>query len=349
MKNFIHKTNFKTTLNLIKKVSYIFILSLGINDSMAQDATFSQFYSSPVYLNPAMAGSAGGGRLVANCRNQWPQLNKGYKTYAVSYDQQINLISGGLGVTVMSDNAGGGILNTTSAGLMYAYRLNISRTLTVSAALQANIVQKKLNWDKLTFGDMIDPRYGVIYDSHEKRPGATKNFMDFCAGVFAYSNSIYGGFAVSHLTQPDEAFMVPGTSKLPIKYTVHAGAIIPIGEKITRFNGEEKETSFSPNLLVQKQGNANQFNIGTYFKKSAFVCGFWLRGNVNENYKISYDSFITLVGFQKGMFKFGYSYDISLSKLGGRSGGSHELSVGLQFPEFTAKKKRFKAVHCPSF
>ena len=77
----------------------------------------------------------------------------------------------------MSDNEGAGILNTTSAGLMYAYRLNISRTFTISAALQANIVQKKLDWNKLSFGDMIDPRYGVIYQTQETMPKETKNFM----------------------------------------------------------------------------------------------------------------------------------------------------------------------------
>jgi type IX secretion system PorP/SprF family membrane protein len=257
-------------------------------------------------------------------------------------------LSGGIGVHVMNDHATD-ILSTNSAGLSYAYRLNISRTVSVSAALDASIVQKKINWNNLTFGDMIDPRLGIVYHSQEKRPGETKNFLDVCAGVLAYSKSVYGGLALSHLTQPDESFIASGTSRLPLKVTVHAGAVIPFGEKITRFNEEEKSTTVSPNILLLKQGKFNQFNVGSYFQHSAFVCGLWFRGNLNENKHISPESFITLVGIQKGVFKLGYSYDFTLNKLKSSTGGTHEISAGLQFASRTAGKKRFKAVHCPTF
>lgn len=342
------KINTKKRLILLITI-YGGILLMGMSTTLAQDVSFSQFYASPVNLNPAMAGSSNCPRIVANHRNQWPQIKKGYRTYAVSYDQQINFLSGGLGITVMNDNAGGGILNSTSAGLTYAYRLNISRRLTISAALQANMIQKRLNWEKLLFGDMIDTRYGVIYQTQEKRPAETRNFLDFCAGVFAYSSSVYGGIALSHLTQPDEAFIAEGTSKLPLKATIHAGGVIQIGEKLTGINGEEMETTISPNILIQKQGAFNQVNIGSYFKKSAFVCGIWFRANINEKYKVRSDSFITLVGIQKGIFKFGYSYDLNLSKLSNKSGGAHEISLGIQLPCPDKKKKRFSSLHCPVF
>jgi type IX secretion system PorP/SprF family membrane protein len=313
-----------------------------------QDVAFSQFYASPVYLNPAMAGSSGCSRIVANYRNQWPQMNQGYKTYGISYDRQIEKISGGIGITVLSDNAGGGLVNTTSAGLMYAYRANLSRTISLSAAMQASIMQKKISWDKLAFGDMIDQRYGIIYQTKEKRPAETRNFLDFCAGVFAYSRSMYGGFSINHLTRPDEAFIAEGTSRLPLKVTVHAGGIIELDKKPATFNGEEDATTLSPNILIQKQGQFNQFNIGSYFQKSVFVCGLWYRGNI-KNHKVSSDSFILLAGIQKGIFKFGYSYDMTISKLSNETGGAHEISAGIQIPDPAARKKRFKAVHCPVF
>lgn len=249
----------------------------------------------------------------------------------------------------MNDNAGGGILNTTSAGLIYAFRLQISRQVTVSAALQANAVQKRLDWNRLTFGDMIDSRYGVKYITKEEKPSETKNFLDFSSGIFAYSNTVFGGFSISHLTQPNEAFMANGSSKLPMKMTIHAGAMIPIGEKLTRYNGEESQTLFSPNILIQKQGKFNQVNIGTYIQKSAFVCGVWYRANLSEKKKIASDSFIVLVGIQKGAFKLGYSYDMTLNKLRPSSGGAHEISIGFNPIAKTTKKKRFKAIHCPTF
>jgi len=319
-----------------------------MSNSMAQDAAFSQFYASPVYLNPAMAGSKGGARIVTSYRNQWPGINKGYRTYAVSYDQHFDKLSGGLGIHVMNDNAGD-MMSSTSAGLAYAYRLNISRTVSLSAALEASMIQKKINWDNLTFGDMLDPRLGIVYQSQEKRPGESKSILDLCAGVLAFSKSVYGGFSLSHLTRPDESFIASGTGRLPVKIAVHAGAVIPVGEKVIRFNAEEESATVSPNILLLRQGKFNQFNLGSYFQKSAFVCGIWFRGNLNENKHISSESFITLVGIQKGIFKLGYSYDFTLNKLTSNTGGTHEISAGLQFASPAARKKRFKAVHCPTF
>jgi hypothetical protein len=60
------------------------------------------------------------------------------------------------------------------------------------------------------------------------------------------------------------------------------------------------------------------------------------------------DAFIALIGLQQGIFKFGYSYDVTVSKLANASAGSHELSLGLQLG-CHPKKKRFRTIKCPSF
>ena len=60
------------------------------------------------------------------------------------------------------------------------------------------------------------------------------------------------------------------------------------------------------------------------------------------------DAFIALIGLQQGIFKFGYSYDVTVSKLYNASAGSHELSLGLQLG-CHPKKKRFRTIKCPSF
>jgi type IX secretion system PorP/SprF family membrane protein len=317
----------------------------------AQDPEFTQFYAAPLYLNPAFAGSARCPRLTMNYRNQWPALSKTFITYAAAYDQQVDALSGGLGLMVMNDKAGEGTLNTTNISGIYAYQLNVSRDFSVRLGLQATYVQKRLDWDKLFFGDMIDPRYGYVYQTQEVRPDQSRSFVDFSAGVLAYSSKIYGGIAANHLTQPDEAFIVEGSSELPMKVTAHVGAMLPIGNSggYSFTYNRDDGTYISPNILYQQQAGFNQLNLGVYILKSPIVGGLWYRGNFGKDSFISSESFIVLLGVQKGLFKFGYSYDVTVSKLtNNATAGSHEVSFGLQF-ECRPKRKRFRTISCPSF
>lgn len=327
------------------------IMSLAPDKLLAQDPEFTQFYAAPLYLNPAFAGSARCPRIALNYRNQWPALSKTFITYAASYDQHVDAVGGGLGLLVMNDKAGEGTLNTTNISGIYSYQLNLSRDFSIRLGLQGTWVQKKLDWDKLYFGDMIDPRYGYVYATQETRPDQSKSFADFSAGILAYSSKFYGGVAVNHLTQPDEAFIVEGSSELPMKITAHVGAMLPIGEtKVYKYAASRDEgTYISPNLLYQQQASFNQLNIGVYVLKSPIIGGLWYRGNFGKESFISSESFIALIGVQKGLFKFGYSYDVTVSKLtNNATAGSHEVSFGMQF-ECRPKKKRFRTISCPSF
>ena len=53
----------------------------------AQDPHFSQFFASPLTLNPAFTGKfSGTWRLAANHRDQWPSIPKAYVTTSASLD-----------------------------------------------------------------------------------------------------------------------------------------------------------------------------------------------------------------------------------------------------------------------
>ncbi len=305
------------------------LFSLGFSESLfAQDPQFTQFYANPLYLNPAFAGSARCPRVILNYRNQWPNIAGTYVTYSASYDQHVDALAGGLGLLVTSDKAGRGILSTTNVSAIYSYQLNITRSFSMKFGVQATYFQKSIDWTKLTFGDMIDARRGFIYNTTETG-ASSKSGFDVSAGVLAYSKYYFVGFAANHLTQPDESFVGPA-SKLPIKYTVHLGATLPINEGL----------NISPNILYQKQQDFQQLNLGVYLTKGAIVGGLWYRNK---------DSFIALIGFQQGLFKIGYSYDLTVSKLTNETAGSHEISFGLQFQCKKPKKKKYRTVSCPSF
>jgi len=330
---------------MVKKIIILLVAIATILPMLslrAQDPHFSQFYANPLYLNPAFAGTAICPRLIMNYRNQWPSISGTYVTYSASYDQHIDAISGGVGLMVNTDRAGEGTLTTNMISGIYSYRLTVNRYFSIKAGFQASYFQKNLDWQKLTFGDQIDPKHGFVFNTNEKLPELKRSATDFAVGLLGYSESFFGGIAVHHLTEPNEGFI--SVSKLPMKLTIHTGGIIDLKKQGRRYRRRRiEDPTLSPNLLYMQQQNFQQMNYGLYFNKYPFVGGIWFRQNFQNP-----DALILLMGFQQSMFKFGYSYDITVSKLSNASGGSHEFSLALQF-DCKPAKKRVRTINCPSF
>jgi len=317
---------------MMKKLLFAFTLTvaIGCGDLLAQDPEFTQFYANPLYLNPAFAGTARCPRVCLNYRNQWPAISGTFETFSASYDQHIDGISGGLGLLVTQDLAGLATLKTLNVSGIYSYQLAINREFSLKFGFQATYAQKTIDWSKLNFGDMIDPRRGFVWSTNETPGLPKKTNLDLSAGLLGFSKRYYFGAAVNHITQPDEAFM-SGPSKLPMKITAHAGAMIPLAKG--------NEAFISPNILYQMQQDFQQLNLGLYVVKGPIVGGLWYRNQ---------DAFILLIGIQKDQIKMGYSYDVTISRLGNATAGSHEISFQLQF-HCKPKHKKFRTVSCPSF
>jgi len=310
------------------------------NEASAQDPAFSQFYANPLYLNPAFAGATPKGcpRANLNYRDQWPGIGRTYVTTSASWDQHINAIGGGLGVMVAQDRSGAGSLNTTHASLLYSYHLEVNRKFAVKAGFEASYRSISLDWSKLTFGDMIDPRDGFVYNTQEDiaNNATTRSFPDFSAGLIGYSENLFFGFAAHHLTSPNQGFI--GESELPTKITAHIGGNIPLSKY------SNNVTTISPNFLYQKQQDFQQFNYGIYVNRGPIVGGLWARHSLKN-----IDSFILMLGLIQDSFKFGYSYDITLSNLkNSNTLGAHELSFTLFMP-CRSRSKSFNTISCPQF
>lgn len=325
----LNRTNMKQLYKLSLAVACLFVAA---SELKAQDPEFTQFYANQLYLNPALAGNTFCPRVSAGYRIQWPNIYGTYSTIGVSVDRYVNSVKGGVGLTIMQDRAAQGTLNTTGIGLIYAPKIQLGKKHSVSFAIQAGWWQKAVNWSKLTFGDQIDPTDGVVFNTQEVPPvNATVGNFDLGAGMVLSGEHWFVGGAMHHILEQNESFL-GGTSKLPAKYTAHAGANIPIG-------GKYSNTSVSPNIMYRQQGDFRQTNLGVYFKKETIVGGLWYRGN---------DAFIMLIGLEAGKVRIGYSYDVTISKLTNATAGSHEVSLGYQF-SCKKPKAKFRPVSCPSW
>lgn len=340
--NFMMKTkvyaprirNFSMTKNCL----FVLFFVSGLFSSQAQDVTFSQFFAAPLHLNPAMVGVAGSSRVTLNYRNQWPNWPNAYRTYAVAYEQPLPFTNGSIGVRALTDDAGNGIYRTTAIGGVYGYNLKMSSEFNIQFGIDAGILQTRLDWDQLLFGDQLDPLLGgdASQFTAENRPeNLQRTVVDISTGVVFYGRNVYAGLALHHLNQPDESLLEINDNLRagrPIRFTVHGGWQI----NLSSGNIRKGEAFISPNILYARQSDFSQLTAGTYAGYKSVFGGMWYR--LTEQ---NADAVIALVGYKYNGLRIGYSYDLTVSGLAvGTTGGTHEVSLGFVFSETESFKKR---------
>lgn len=325
------------------KAAVIAVLCLSATQVHAQDPEFTQFYAAPVYTNPAMAGTGacdGGGRVVLNYRNQWPSLPGTFITTAASYDQNFDKIGGGVSLLILDDRAGEGLLTSQSVSAGYSFQMPVNRRFTMRFGIEGQFGQRSIDWKKLRFEDQIDPSKGFVNPTAEPYKTDQVEYVNFAAGVLGYSERFYFGLATHNITEPVQSFYGDPKAIIPRRYTAHGGMVIPLDGR------KNPESTISPNVLFMLQEKFTQMNIGFYYNKGPLVTGLWFRQTFGEFGNS--DALMALVGFRKDKFKFGYSFDLTVSDARAAAPSSHEISAGI---EWCARKpsRKYRKLSCPDF
>ncbi len=338
----------------IAKIYFLFFIAIfGWGKSFSQDPQFSQFYANPLYLNPAMTGNTQMGRLTANYRNQWAAVpasrSDAFKSYAFSYDHNLAAINSGLGIQFVRDRAGiGGLRYTDIAGL-YAYHMTINRNLHVNAGGRVSYSTRDIDISRLTFGDQLLRNDGSA--TTESFVTEKVSFLDVGTGIIFYGPRFWAGTSFSHINRPDQTLM-GNQALLPVKYSAHGGVNFPVKRNL-------KGTAVSSlTVAANYKGELkwDQLDLGAYYKQSPVIFGLWYRGiPLIKSYKPGYlnnDAFILLAGFsfEDLGLSFGYSYDITISRLIKNTAGSHEVSLIYEFvtPDYKKSKRKF-VIPCTKF
>lgn len=148
------------------RLTILLFLTLFSSQLLAQDPILSQAYTSLQFLSPASVGSGMyEHRIQANLRSQLMNGNSMYKTNVLGWDTRIknksleasnNYLA--MGLQLMSDQLGGGLLNTTYLTLNTAYHMSLDKEnkSNLSVGLGGTLAQTFINKDKLRFGDQFD-------------------------------------------------------------------------------------------------------------------------------------------------------------------------------------------------
>lgn len=315
----------------------------------AQDPHFSQFFSSPLTLNPAFTGKFDGEwRLAANHRDQWPSIPKAYVTTSASIDFGIlkNRIPKGdvfgIGISGLSDQSADAALklNYGSLSLSYHKALDEEGYNTIGAGFQATYSSAILDRTKLTFEDQLTQNGFTNPTQETFSNGTNQNYMDINAGVL-YSgssngiNNYYLGLSVYHINKPNLSF-IDKTWNLASRLSFHGGGSFPVKDNlmvnasaIYQMQNKASEVVFGAALSALLNGDeSNPTNV--YF-------GSWMRLN---------DAIIPYVGIEINGLRIGASYDINTSSLKSAtaSRGGSEFSL-----IYIKRKGEVKGIPCPKF
>lgn len=335
----------------MKKTAAILSILLCISFFVkSQDPHFSQFFASPLTLNPALTGKFDGTlRVSGNYRNQWPAFNNVFTTSTLSVDFDIlknklpDYDTWGLGILALTDKAGGGILTNNYIGLSTSYHkaLDEDGFQQIGLGFQGTYGQKTLNINKLTFQDQLTP-FGFTGVTQEifNNDNLSIKYLDLNAGLL-YSastdgyNNYYIGASMYHINRPKESFQ-GGTWNVAARTTISAGGYFPVSDLLTlhtsgiyQIQNKATETVIGGALAATIDGESeNPSNV---------YAGLWYRFN---------DAAIPYIGLEFSGLRIGATYDINTSSLksGSQSRGGMEISV-----IYIKKPAGSKGVPCPKF
>jgi type IX secretion system PorP/SprF family membrane protein len=309
---------------------FIFVfLVCFTNSSRSQDIHFSQFYESPLLLNPAAAGaSAANFRFVVNYKNQWKSVINPYKTAAIAFDSHVYTdkrhqgSSIGYGFTLYNDKAGLSKVTTNQGSLDLAYHLQASRSSNLSAGVKLGFFQRTINTTDLKWDAQYDGKtYDAALPTGESAVFSSFMKFDLAAGLlYNYYNRSNGmrlelGGSMSHITKPKISFYSSDPS-LNFKYIAHMRLQMKMSEGVY----------FVPGGFYALQGKHQEITAGASIKiavgeetrEHAILNTFSLMSSAIQfgaYYRVKDAMIFTAALDYKHNMTFGVSYDLNTSKL----------------------------------
>ncbi len=333
----------------MRKFTLTLIICISIFSAQAQDPHFSQFFASPLTLNPAFTGKFDGTwRLAANHRDQWPSIPKAYVTTSASIDFGImksKIAEGdvfGVGISGVSDASANSQLklNYGSISLSYHKALDENGYNTIGAGFQGTYSSMTLDISKLTFESMLTQNGFTGASGEVLNNGNNQSYIDMNAGLlFSGStngvNNYYLGVSMYHINRPKVSFK-DNNWYLTGRVTVHGGGSFPLSESL----------SLNGSIIHQRQNKASETMLGAALnlgagsdaeKPTSVYIGSWLRLN---------DAIIPYIGLEFGGLRIGASYDVNISSLKAATGnrGGSEISI-----IYIKRPIEVKGIPCPKF
>ncbi|HQV77110.1 MAG TPA: PorP/SprF family type IX secretion system membrane protein [Chitinophagales bacterium] len=344
-------------MKLYIKIFLFLIFSTFVIKSKAQDYKFSQFYNSPLNLNPALTGKVNSlYRFVANYRLQYfpVQSPSPYNTLSASADFGIlrDKLKGdifGVGILFTNDRQTAIRSNTMMASVAYNKSLGKDKNHFLGVGIQIGFLQRHLDFGNLAFAsqfDSINFRFDLTKPNGEnfatgKYFKPNLNIGLFWTSNFTKSIGAYAGLSIFNIIRPKDSFFKENNER-SMRFNAQAGLFIDV----------KQICLISPNGMYMYQAKAQQWIVGSSFAfnlsgkkepyKTAVSAGVWYDGN---------GAVIASTGVSFSGMQIGLSYDATVKKeltKAVKSFGAFEVSL-IYTGKALEKKKSYSPLLCPKF
>lgn len=335
----------------MRKTLILFFFFFGTCAKLfAQDPHFSQFFASPLTLNPAFTGKFDGNlRVAGNYRNQWPTINRAYTTTTVSVDLPImkNSIAQndtwGVGAMGYSDQSANSAVkfNYLSVSTAFHKGLDEDGYKQIGAAFQVSYANMLVNVTSLKFEDQLTSSGFTGVTNEVFNNAALKtSYFDVNAGLLytgstSDDNNYYAGVSLYHINRPKQQF-TGALFLLNPRATFHAGGYFPVGtsNKIHLSGLHSSQGKTSETVI----GGAMEFSVAPNAEKPTnFYAGSWIRIG---------DAVIPYIGLEWGDLRLGVTYDANVSNLKTGSSGRGGMEISLIYIQ---RSPDSRGLPCPKF
>ncbi len=300
----------------------IIILVMLSSTCYGQDPSFSQFFSSPLNINPALTANINADwRLISNIRDQWIGPASPYITGSISFDRKIlqeklpgveegNVM--GVGGMLMFDHAMGGVAKSMWASLDLSYSVKLvnedDNRHKLGIGFGAIYGRRTVDFSRLDFEEQFTGYgFNVNLPTGEAALSNMKPYISLSAGLtYSYTtekSNIDIGVAAFHLNKPRQTFLENENQILAVRKVAHSNFETFLNERmVLNING-----------IYQFQDEAKYFSVGGAFgyflddpDLSMLNAGVWYW---------SKNAIVPYVGLTYKDMQFGVSYDLTVSKL----------------------------------
>jgi type IX secretion system PorP/SprF family membrane protein len=314
----------------------VLLLLRGLS-AHGQDPSFSQFFSSPLNINPGLTGIINADwRAISNLRNQWITPASPYMTGTISFDTRLtrdaiahvvsdeNFFS--IGTMLMYDRAMAGVVKGTYASVNLAYNLKVLEnegyTHRFSLGFGGIYGRRYIDYSRVDFEEQF-AGYGFNTNlpTGESSLSNMKGYFSLSAGAVYSIKSNHSNFDLGissfHINTPNQTFLQDENQELAPRKVIHSNFEYKLNEGwVINANG-----------IFQKQAEASYFSVGGGLghilgdaQNTILNAGVWYWSD---------NAIIPYVGLAYNNWQFGLSYDITTSKLTQASfnPGTWELSI----------------------